>query len=370
MDVNRSCQDTIAEIDFMKRFTKNLLLLGLVLAVASPLSAADEKKKKKRQPNLAAQTLKKFAKAELTDENELDVAYYLFLQDRIEESLNWFDTIDRSTVVEKLQYDYLSCYAAFYEGNPEAAKKTAEVYTEHRVPRWRDRFVEVIAHAKQIAGAATVAEVKPGEDTENQREKEHEIIAAGEPVVDLKVEGGEVKVNYRNVTDATVNYYTMDLEFLFSTKPFLSGGSARFSIIKPNHSANLKLPKDKDTHSFTLPKEFADQNVLVEIVAGGSRAAQPYFANTLKVTVAENYGRIEVREAKSGKPVPRAYVKVYSRNGAGVPVFYKDGYTDLRGKFDYTSLSTNALEGTNRFALLVMSEDHGSLVKEAAPPVR
>ena len=309
-------------------------------------------------------------KKSLDAEDRLALSYYLFLQDRIEESLNWFDTIDRSTVVEKLQYDYLSCYAAFYEGNPEAAKKTAEVYTEHRVPRWRDRFVEVIAHAKQIAGAATVAEVKPGEDTENQREKEHELIAAGEPVVDLKVEGGEVKVNYRNVTDATVNYYTMDLEFLFSTKPFLSGGSARFSIIKPNHSANLKLPKDKDTHSFTLPKEFADQNVLVEIVAGGSRAAQPYFANTLKVTVAENYGRIEVREAKSGKPVPRAYVKVYSRNGAGVPVFYKDGYTDLRGKFDYTSLSTNALEGTNRFALLVMSEDHGSLVKEAAPPVR
>ena len=73
MDVDRSCQDTIAEIDFMKRFTKNLLLLGLVLAVASPLSAADEKKKKKRQPNLAAQTVKKFAKAELTDEQQAKV---------------------------------------------------------------------------------------------------------------------------------------------------------------------------------------------------------------------------------------------------------------------------------------------------------
>ena len=67
MDANRSCQATIAEIDFMKRFTKNLLLLGLVLAVASPLSAADEKKKKKRQPNLAAQTIKRFAKQKFVD---------------------------------------------------------------------------------------------------------------------------------------------------------------------------------------------------------------------------------------------------------------------------------------------------------------
>ena len=55
----------------MRNFSKNLLLLGLVLAVASPLFAADEKKKKKRkQPNLAAQTLKKFAKAELTEEQQ------------------------------------------------------------------------------------------------------------------------------------------------------------------------------------------------------------------------------------------------------------------------------------------------------------
>ena len=57
----------------MRHFTKNLLLLGLVLAVASPLSAADEKKKKKRQPNLANQVIKRFAKAELTDEQQAKI---------------------------------------------------------------------------------------------------------------------------------------------------------------------------------------------------------------------------------------------------------------------------------------------------------
>jgi hypothetical protein len=73
MDVKACRQETIAEIELMRHFTKNLLLLGLVLAVASPLSAADEKKKKKRQPNLANQTIKKFAKAELTDEQQAKV---------------------------------------------------------------------------------------------------------------------------------------------------------------------------------------------------------------------------------------------------------------------------------------------------------
>ena len=50
--------------------------------------------------------------------------------------------------------------------------------------------------------------------------------------------------------------------------------------------------------------------------------------------------------------------------------FYKDGYTDLRGRFDYASLSTNDLDQVERFALLVMSNDQGAVVREVAPPAR
>jgi hypothetical protein len=48
--------------------------------------------------------------------------------------------------------------------------------------------------------------------------------------------------------------------------------------------------------------------------------------------------------------------------------FYKDGYTDLRGRFDYASLSTDDLGGVRKFAILILSEDHGALVREATPP--
>ena len=50
--------------------------------------------------------------------------------------------------------------------------------------------------------------------------------------------------------------------------------------------------------------------------------------------------------------------------------FYKDGYTDLRGRFDYTSLSTNELDFVKKFSLLVLSEEHGAVVREASPPQR
>ena len=50
--------------------------------------------------------------------------------------------------------------------------------------------------------------------------------------------------------------------------------------------------------------------------------------------------------------------------------FYKDGYTDLRGRFDYSSLSTNQLNRVKRFSLLLMSEKNGAVIREALPPKR
>jgi hypothetical protein len=35
------------------------------------------------------------------------------------------------------------------------------------------------------------------------------------------------------------------------------------------------------------------------------------------------------------KPVPKIYVKCFAKMKTGKTRFYKDGYTDLRGSFDY-----------------------------------
>ena len=81
-----------------------------------------------------------------------------------------------------------------------------------------------------------------------------------------------------------------------------------------------------------------------------------------------NRTQVKVASDKSGNPLPKVYVKVYARMKDGQVQFYKDGYTDLRGRFDYTSLNTNELEGVERFSILIMSEDAGAVVREAAPP--
>lgn len=54
--------------------------------------------------------------------------------------------------------------------------------------------------------------------------------------------------------------------------------------------------------------------------------------------VIENYGELKVfvpNDKGQDYPLPKTYVKVYQRKRGGEVSFFKDGYTDLRGRFDY-----------------------------------
>ncbi len=107
---------------------------------------------------------------------------------------------------------------------------------------------------------------------------------------------------------------------------------------------------------------------MVEIVAGGITKTQAYYPHSLGIQVMETYGQVRVAHLKKSTPLSKVYVKVYARMKDGNVRFYKDGYTDLRGRFDYSSLSTNELDHVQRFAILIMSDANGAVVREAAPP--
>ena len=181
-------------------------------------------------------------KAELTDEDKLDVAYYLFLQDRVAEALAWFDKVDAEQLPTELQIDYMRCYVAFYRERPEEAEQIAARYADYPVDKWRERFAAVIAQAAEITGG----EVAESGRDEDQREGLQDQLASTEPALEMKVENREVRLTFQNLDQVTVNYYEMDLEFLFSTNPFVESGGDRFSVIKPNRTDVVRLPKDQD----------------------------------------------------------------------------------------------------------------------------
>jgi hypothetical protein len=162
----------------------------------------------------------------------------------------------------------------------------------------------------------------------------------------------------------------MDIELLFSRNPFLQDGTAQFSYIRPLLGRTVELPAGKDTLSVDLPAEFKAKNVMVEALGAGARKTQAYYANTLKVQMIETYGQLVVTHAETRKPVPGTYVKVYAKLAGGEVKFIKDGYTDLRGRFDYASINTNEADNAQRFSMLILSDEFGAVVREAAPPKR
>lgn len=87
----------------------------------------------------------------------------------------------------------------------------------------------------------------------------------------------------------------------------------------------------------------------------------------MKIFVLEEVGQVKITDL-NGKPLSKVYVKCFAKQASGGSKFHKDGYTDLRGTFDYSSLNMESDGGIEKFALLIVSEEYGSVIKEAKPP--
>ena len=316
-------------------------------------------------------------KPKLDNEDLLAVTYYLFLQDRVEEALVFLGQVDNSVktdkepkVEERLQLDYLLTYAAFYIEDAKTARQIASKYADYPVDRWRKLFVAALAQLDELEGKS------PTIVDENDRLQLQTQLAATEPGLEVKVDGQKITVNYQNVTEFRMNYYLMDVELLFSKSPFVQQYSDQFSLVTPNQTQTIPTAKSgaakpatpgKGSVTLDLPEKLRGSNVMVEAVAGAARASQACYANSLAVQVIESYGQVKVTDA-AGKPLSKVYIKVYARNAAGEVKFHKDGYTDLRGRFDYYSVSQQKPEEVERLSILVLSEKNGAVVREAAPP--
>ena len=324
----------------------------------------------------------------LDPSDNLVLVYHLFLQDRVEEALARFRSIAADSVINHLQYDYLKCYAGLYESDLSGVRSIAKRHADHPVDRWRTRFQEVLTQLDEIEGRTGRRSGEP-----DSRDREEALLAAAESTFDFQVSTKGIQLSWRNLAEVRINFYLMDPEFLFSSSPFATQDSTRSGIIRPTESMMVKLAKGRESMEIPLPSRFAKANVLVEVVGGGRRRALAHHSSSFDLLVAESHGHLDVGESGSMKGIPKAYVKVFARLPGGVIRFYKDGYTDLRGRFDYASLneapagrplpsassgdssSYQAIQpsevgSVERFAILVLSDDRGAAVREVSPPRR
>jgi hypothetical protein len=294
----------------------------------------------------------------------LAAVHYLISLDRIDDALAVLDRVDPGRVAGPLQYAYLAAYAACCRGDLASARRLASPWLTQPVERWRGRFAALIAMLDEAEGHGAAATIDP-----DSREQRMNDLAARQPALEISALPGKLALQHHNLSGCTLRFYRMDIELLFSRQPFVQGDVERFSWIEPGLVQALEFSGDGRSE-VTIPAELHGANLVVEAVAPGLRRALTHYAHDLATQLAHQYGQVRVLRASDQRPLPATYVKVYARQAGGAVRFYKDGYTDLRGRFDYATLSTDDLDRVERFAILVVSDESGATVLEAAPPPR
>jgi hypothetical protein len=297
-----------------------------------------------------------------TAEDLLAATSYLLAQDRIEPALAMLARVPAGSIAERLQHDYLAAYAACLVGELARARELVARWRELPVDRWRRKHEALAAMLDELDGAAP-AVIDP-----KSRDQQHADLAARQPTFEIAVDRDGVAIRHQHVAALELRFFEMDVELLFSRQPFVQSDVSRFSFIEPGHREQLSQPPVE--HRIAWPAALRGKNVVVEAVGAGQRQAKIHYANDIATSLAHQVGQIRVQRASDRAALPATYVKVYARKQGGAVAFYKDGYTDLRGWFDYATLSTDELDHVERFAILVCSDQSGAAILETAPPQR
>ena len=314
-------------------------------------------------------------KDRLNSEDYLVLSAYMLLQDRIEESLKLFNKVDPKEFSGKnistsiVQYDYMKAYFDIligYETGFKEAREISKKYADYPVITWRMLFTEIIDQLIEFDGNEDPDSDIDLEDVHKKKENLKKSKKL-EPTLDFKIEDKQCHVDYTNVESIQVKYYIVNPEILFTRSPFSIQQIQEFSYVKPVYQCTKVLPQKSKSFSFDINKDYENKNVLIEIDCGSLKVFQTYFSCSLKVAIIENYSELKVTNA-NGTPVPQVYIKAFAKYHSGEVKFFKDGYTDMRGKFEYGYTNTENMTNIHKLSILILSDKHGSLIKECQLP--
>jgi hypothetical protein len=301
---------------------------------------------------------------QLDANDRMAVVCYLLLQDRFEEAIEWFGTIEREQVAGKLQYDYAAAYLAMLQAKPDKAEEIAKQYANASPNRWRERFAQISAQVAELKGEKTKL-VAPDDVSQSQA-----AMAATMESLEAKLEGQKLHISCRNAKELTISYYPIDVELMFSRDPFGNQLQTSEPITTPTLSETVKVGEKEYQLVRDIPESLGSQNVLIEIRNGQEVRVVRRLANRMDLQVATSMGHLQVRKVGTDQPLVATYVKVYVRRSDGQVVFWKDGYTDLRGKFDYVTQNVQPLDNIVEFAIILINDQEGCTTRTVKPPTR
>ncbi|KAF1795169.1 hypothetical protein GQ600_5331 [Phytophthora cactorum] len=342
----------------------------------------------------------------------LVMAYYMVLFDRNEDAIKIFSRLQSCSGSDDVQlkatvhYAYLAAFLDFFRSNDQqgpmfaVARQVVTSYVTYPQPRWRQRFKRIQAFLeeydafekqslRQHQGMEMIDDAMEGD----QKNRE---AAAGTRGSQIKLEAsvgeGAVVLLSQCIGQCELAFYPIDVELMFSTEPFntFSDSAASASsilLVEPRQQLSVNLntiPTDTSMAKTVvqIPDELNGAQMMVRIrelpssrlvksVAPPINIILPYFNSSLKVDIMTQCGILQV--LRDSLPVRSCYVKVYAKvssvGGRTKTEFYKDGYTDLLGKFDYVGINGDLISSVEKFSILISHDKFGARVEQAEPPV-
>ena len=311
----------------------------------------------------------------INDYEYMRLCYYLILQQRIKEATTIYNKINKKNITGnelsslELQYDYLTAYLDFSNGYPkfEKAREISKKYKDISISSWKNMFNEIEDQLNEYDGKINFDEEINKEEKELSKKEKHK--AESEEILNIELKDQDISIIYKNISEITVKYYLIDIEILFSRSPFVKKTKVDFGLVKPQKIDIIKVQNEQKENKYVLkiPKELENKNFYIEVISGKKKEKEIYNSSLLKYSIIESIGEIKVMTPEL-KPLSQVYVKCFCETNNGSIKFYKDGFTDLRGKFDYVSLNTDLVNEVKKFSLLMVSKEYGSIIATCNPP--
>ena len=309
----------------------------------------------------------------INDYEYMRLCYYLILQQRIKEANIIYNKINKNNIIGngkssfELQYDYLTAYLDFSFGFPkfEQARQICKKYKNISISYWKYMFDEIEEQLLEYDTRINLNEEK-NELMNKNIYKNKDFV---DEFLNFEIKGKKINIIYKNISEIKIKYYLIDIEILFSISPFGKKSEIDFDLIQPQKIDTIKLEKQFHENKYILdiPHELINKNCYIEISYDKIKLNDIYFSSLLKYSLIESIGEIKIMTSEL-KPLPKVYVKCYCKMNNGKIIIYKDGFTDLRGKFDYLSLNNDIINDVKKFGMLIISKEYGSIIVYCYPP--
>lgn len=186
-----------------------------------------------------------------------------------------------------------------------------------------------------------------------------------------KMQDSGLIFDVRGVSSVQIEFFYIDLEILFSRNPFIKTSFDEFVYVQPNSVMDVPFgdenPKQMQ-YSVKIPENIQNKNMVIKVTDNhGQYRTHIHYSSSFTLNIDESEGMAKL-SSKDGIPMPKIYVKCFAKLRNGTVVFFKDGYTDLRGTFNYLDVNETDCTRFSGFSILVVSAEKGSKIKECQPP--